>query len=166
MDLLDAQRLVSSLTALRLWLEGTANSPGAVQRIDALKDSLESLTKELDLKSKEQLPAMKDVLRGTTESVLILQFDRITSELERIIKESNEEIPNKVARIVLASIQGSTAFEHISHLDSDAEWGQLNVEKKLLVKRVKDQSYIIKLLCLISLGLVFVCSTLVIGLIF
>lgn len=168
MDILDAQRIASSLTILRVWFEGTSTSQGALEKIENLKDSLETVLEELDKKTRAQIPDVKDLLRGTTESALILQSDTLLDELERIIKESNQQLPDMMDKVIQDSIKrrGNPKQSKESVAIEEQILNKFKTENEALIVKDKHQVALIKTLSVATVGLIFITLMLAVSLVF
>jgi hypothetical protein len=104
MEIEDVQRIIASLTVLKVWFEGSNGQSGALAKIGTLNSDLEAMLKKLNDIPDDHLSEYKEMLIDTVQSALVLKTDHLSMELDRAVKANTENLPFQVARVVIQAL--------------------------------------------------------------
>jgi ATP-dependent Clp protease ATP-binding subunit ClpA len=104
LDLEDARRVIASLNALKLWLDGAGEHPGVLEVLDKVLAELNRASNEILNLRNDNLKEFGDLLTDTVHSAIAAHSEQSSLEFESAIKKSMDGLPGDVAKITIRAL--------------------------------------------------------------
>lgn len=171
LDLDDARRLIASLNALKIWIEGSPEKPGVLIIMEKVLTELNKASDEIMNLRNENLNEFSILLKDTVHSAITVQNEQSSIEVESTIQKMVDSLPSDVAKIILKALRVMPAnkAKNKELLDlkkqTSSQSEQIRVLKEAVIlkdARVKSlHQYLIASTCIAGLSLLALLITLV-----
>ena len=104
LDLEDARRVIASLNALKLWLDGTDEHPGVLEVLDKVLAELDRASNEILNLRNDNLKEFGNLLTDTVHSAIAAHSEQSSLDFEFAIKKLMDGLPGDVAKLTIRAL--------------------------------------------------------------